>query len=117
MPNSPYVGLWARLYGFHPNKLAQLVTERRAVRGPLMRSTLQLATSRDYLTLRPLVQPVLERGLYTGSPFDQNLPGVDIEVLMAAEHCWKNGRACAPSSARCSASGGPLRRGVPCLNP
>ena len=45
MPNSPYVGLWARLDGFHPDKLAQLVTERRAVRGPLMRSTLHLATA------------------------------------------------------------------------
>jgi hypothetical protein len=64
--------------------LAQLITERRVVRSPLMRSTLHLVTARGYLTLRPVVQPVLERGPYTGSPFGWNLARVDNEALMAA---------------------------------
>jgi hypothetical protein len=68
IPNSPYIGLWTRLDGFRVDELSRLITERRAVRGPLMRATLHLVTARDYLALRPLVQPVMERCL-NGSPW------------------------------------------------
>lgn len=62
-PNPPYVGLWTRLQGFRPELLAGLITDRRAVRIALMRSTIHLVTARDCVGLRPLMQPVLERGL------------------------------------------------------
>ena len=62
-PNPPYVGLWTRLEGFHPDQLARLILERRAVRVALMRNTVHLVSARDCLKLRPLVQPVIDRGL------------------------------------------------------
>src|SRR6266850_7352710 len=58
VPNTPYIGLWTRLEGFQPADLAQLITDRRAVRIALMRSTIHLVSARDCLRLRPLLQPV-----------------------------------------------------------
>ncbi len=84
VPNSPYVGLWTRVDGFHPEELSQLILERRAVRGPLMRATLHLVTARDFLALRPVMQSVLERGFHSGSPFGRNLTDLDMEQLLSA---------------------------------
>ncbi len=83
-PNPPYVGLWTRLEGFHPDELARLITDRRAVRIALMRNTIHLVTARDCLRLRPLVQPVLDRGLYANRAHRGGIEGVDIEALVAA---------------------------------
>jgi len=63
IPNSPYLGLWTRLDRFDPATLSRMITGRRAVRAALMRGTLHLCTARDYLSIRPLVQTVLTRGL------------------------------------------------------
>ncbi|HEV8190748.1 MAG TPA: winged helix DNA-binding domain-containing protein [Ktedonobacterales bacterium] len=82
-PNAPYVGLWSRLEGFHPDELIQLINGRQAVRTSLMRTTLHLVTASDCLALRPVMQPVLERGFYTGSPFARRVKGVDIAAVLA----------------------------------
>jgi hypothetical protein len=84
VPGDPYVALWARLERFEPVDLSRLISEREAVRLPLLRTTLHLVTARDCLSMRPLIQPVLERGFRTGSPFWRQLTGVDLDALLAA---------------------------------
>jgi hypothetical protein len=83
-PYPPYIGLWTRLEGFHPEELARLILDRHAARIALMRNTVHLVSARDCLTLRPLVQPVLERGLYANRAYRTDIEGVDIEALIAA---------------------------------
>jgi len=84
VPTDPYVGLWTRLDPFHPDELGQLITDRRAVRLAMMRATLHLVIDRDCLALRPLLQPVLERTLFKGSPYGRRIAGVDVAALLAA---------------------------------
>jgi hypothetical protein len=81
VPNSPYLGLWSRVDGFTPNQLADLITQRRAVRLGIMRNTLHLVTARDCIALRPLFSPVLGRGLQA-SPFGRNLVGMKTQPLI-----------------------------------
>jgi hypothetical protein len=84
-PDPPYVGLWARLEGFDPAELGELVTDRTAIRATLMRGTIHLVTAADGLAIRTLMQPMLERGVYTNSSFGRHrLDGVDIDKLLAA---------------------------------
>jgi hypothetical protein len=81
-PDPPYVGLWTRLEGFRPDDLARLVEERAVVRIALMRSTIHLVTARDCLALRPLLQPVLDRGFR--SAYGRRLEGMDTAALADA---------------------------------
>jgi hypothetical protein len=82
VPNAPYLALWARLEDFRHEALTSLITTRRVVRIALMRSTIHMVTARDCLQLRPLLQPVIDRGL-RGS-FGKALKGVDLAALAAA---------------------------------
>ena len=83
-PSPPYIGLWTRLKDFRPDELGRLILERRAVRIALMRNTVHLVSARDCLALRPLVQPVLDRTLYSTRANRAHLEGVDAEALVAA---------------------------------
>jgi hypothetical protein len=81
-PNPPYFGLWARIEDFDQAQLAQLIRSRQAVRIALMRSTIHLVSSRDCLTLRPILQSVLERG-FQGN-HGKRLSNIDMAALTAA---------------------------------
>jgi hypothetical protein len=81
-PSNPYVGLWTRSEGFRHDELAAMIAERRAVRLSLMRATIHLVTAADCLTLRPLLQPVLERVLVGSRHFRQGIAGIDVEELL-----------------------------------
>jgi hypothetical protein len=83
VPNAPYVGLWSRLEEFDPGELVALLEGREAVRAALMRSTMHLVSARDFVALRPLVQPVLD-GDYWRSQFARNIDGIDVDALLAA---------------------------------
>ena len=81
-PFPPYYGLWSRLAGFRPDDLAELLVSRRVVRIALMRGTIHLVSARDCLTLRPLIQPVMDRALT--NVFGKQLAGIDSEALASA---------------------------------
>jgi winged helix DNA-binding protein len=82
-PDAPYVGLWTRLRDFRPRELSRMVEEREAVRGTLMRATVHLATARDFVGLRAVLQSMVERH-FTGSPFAPRIDGVDMAELLEA---------------------------------
>src|SRR5207249_3095427 len=83
VPTDPYIGLWSRLAGFRPDEIGSLITERKAVRLTLMRATIHLATARDALALRPVLQLVMERLFASGTPFGRQVKGVDMPTLLA----------------------------------
>ncbi|MFI6445966.1 winged helix DNA-binding domain-containing protein [Kitasatospora sp. NPDC050543] len=80
-PQPPYLGLWARLEGFTPGALTELIERREVVRTALQRGTIHLVTAADCLTLRPLVQPVLDQALR--SNYGRYLAGLDLGELAA----------------------------------
>ena len=83
-PLPPYLALWSRLAGFDPAVLGGRLEDRSAVRLTLMRATVHLATGRDALFLRPLLQPVIE-ARYLGT-WRRRLGPVDTAALSAAVH-------------------------------
>jgi hypothetical protein len=83
VPMDPYVGLWSRVERFDPSELADLLVRRKVVRASLMRATIHLVTARDMATLRPLMEPVIQRMFWTGSPFGRAIKGVDTDALVA----------------------------------
>ncbi len=84
-PLAPYVGLWTRLTDFNPLELAELLETRQAVRGSMMRATIHLMSSRDFLEVRGLIQPRLEREVYSNMTYGrERLAGVDMPAVLQA---------------------------------
>jgi hypothetical protein len=83
-PNLPYVGLWARLQGFRHEELSELVRSKRAVRTSLMRNTIHLVTTEDARRLKPVFQPLHERGFFRGSPWGRDLKTMNPDALLEA---------------------------------
>jgi len=83
VPRDPYVALWSRLDRFRTEALAEAIADRRAVRLTLHRGTLHLATVSDALSLRPVIQPVIERTLYGSSPLRKAVGSIELAELLA----------------------------------
>ncbi|WP_327065456.1 winged helix DNA-binding domain-containing protein [Kitasatospora sp. NBC_01250] len=75
----PFYGLWSRLADFTPVQLGELLERRAVVRLGLQRGTIHLVTAEDCLTLRPLLQGVLDQGLR--GAFGRRLAGLDLAAL------------------------------------
>jgi hypothetical protein len=82
LPNPPYVGLWTRLLGFEQAHLTRLIEKRRVVRSTMLRATQHLVTARDYLQLRPVLQPMLDRACRNN--YGKGTAGIDRDTLLAA---------------------------------
>jgi len=63
LPRPPFVGLWGRVEGFRREDLTKLFVGREAVRATFLRGTLHVSSARDFVALRPTVQPVLDAGM------------------------------------------------------
>jgi len=81
-PNDPYWALWSRVVDFDVADLADMISKREAVRGQLMRATIHLVTTRDFLTLRPQMDPVCARTLGS-TVFSKDTKHVDRSNLLA----------------------------------
>ncbi|MFH5801494.1 winged helix DNA-binding domain-containing protein [Haladaptatus sp. CMAA 1911] len=82
-PEDPYIGLWTRLLDFCHEELGKSLTDRRAVRASMMRATIHLVTARDYVRIRPVLHPVLERSVYSNADRKRKLDGVDTAAVLA----------------------------------
>ena len=85
-PLDPYVALWSRLVPFDPSGMGRLVEERALVRIPAMRSTIHMLTASDALTLRPVMQPVLDAEIARHSEYGPQLRELDIEPALEVAH-------------------------------
>ena len=91
-PNSPYLALWSRVAEFRRRRLGQLLSDRRAVRIALQRSTIHLVSAADCLAVRPVLQPVITRSL--SGNYRRQLEGVDIALLEAAGRALVDEQPC-----------------------
>ena len=76
-PRPPFVGLWTRLEGFERAQLASLFEARTVVRATFLRATIHVLSARDFIALRPIVQPVLD-GAYE-SILKERVAALDVE--------------------------------------
>jgi winged helix DNA-binding protein len=82
----PFIGLWSRVEGFRAEDLARAVHDRKVVRATLMRGTLHLMTTKDYLDLRPALQPLLSEAFQ--GVLGERAQRIDLDrVTKAARAC------------------------------
>jgi hypothetical protein len=89
-PPSPYLGLWSRIEDFRPDSLVRAVARRRVVKATLMRTTLHLVSSSDYLAYAGLYRESrireLERQLAAlGEETDFTADGERLAALAAEQ--------------------------------
>ena len=82
VPSNPYIALHARLRGFDPRTLSDLIERRAAVRAQTLRATIHLHTAADCLAIQPVTQSVLDRTFR--SSWQRRMRGVDPAPVAAA---------------------------------
>jgi hypothetical protein len=75
----PYVGLWSRLSRFEAADVQGAFLERSMVRATMMRATIHLMTTADFLALRGAIQPALDlavRSVTRGAAASWDVPAM-----------------------------------------
>jgi hypothetical protein len=107
-PDPPYVGLWSRIAGFTIDDLTGLLHDRKVVRATLFRGTQHLLSTEDYLWVRPLLQPFLER--WQKGAFGRATTGLDLgELREVAGELLRDGPVPRPELGRALAARWPGR--------
>jgi hypothetical protein len=63
VPKPPFVALWSRIEGSERAALRKVIERRQVVRATMMRGTLHLLSTKDFLRWRTAMQPVLTEGM------------------------------------------------------
>jgi hypothetical protein len=71
------IGLWTRLEGFDHGELDRALTRRTAVRATVMRATIHLVSTRDYLLFYPALRSMLQRKWRQHRSRTDELPELD----------------------------------------
>ncbi|HEX8702519.1 MAG TPA: winged helix DNA-binding domain-containing protein [Myxococcaceae bacterium] len=82
----PYIGLWSRVEGFQREALTQLVLSRKAVRATAMRGTLHLMSAKDFVALRPALQPMLTKAMHAN--VGERIQGLELEQMLATARTY-----------------------------
>jgi hypothetical protein len=82
-PPAPFYGLWSRLERFEAAELVALLEAHEVLRTTLMRVTLHLTTTGDFLAWRPVHQAMIEKR-FAGCPSARQLGGADVAEVVEA---------------------------------
>jgi hypothetical protein len=77
----PFVALWSRVDGFEPASLVGAFADKTVVRGTLMRGTVHLARTEDFLRWHPVLAPLGVEGLR--KVVGARLDGADIDAAVS----------------------------------
>jgi hypothetical protein len=92
VPRPPFLALWSRVQGFRSEDLVRLAHRRAVVRATLMRATLHLMSTRDYLAFRPTLQPMLSAAM--NGILKARSARVDLEAVVRAARTCLQARPC-----------------------
>lgn len=82
-PFPPYYGLWARIDGFAPEHLVDLLLSRSVVRLLVMRGTVHLVAAADAVPLRRFTQPLFDRAFRAKGSVVTQLSADDLPAVAA----------------------------------
>lgn len=88
----PHIGLWSRVDGYEADALNRLARDRKVVRATLMRGTLHVVSTKDFLALRPALQPMLTAGMQ--AVLKDRTKGFDLDRVVAAARGCLEKRPC-----------------------
>jgi hypothetical protein len=78
----PFIGLWSRIEDFRRDSLTRAIERREVVRGTMMRGTLHLVSREDFISFRPVLQPMLSQGMT--AVLRDRAKGLNVDALVAA---------------------------------